>query len=184
MIDGEVIGHLIVYVDDVLIAAPTEVIHAVMDSFRKEWECKIVGVIPKGDVVSEYTVDSLVFLSITIEPTEGGLKLHQHEYLRDKIVARRILRTRPNLPEIKEGRGEPASKEVRETSAFKQALKRVQEEVGSLQWLALKTRLDIAAIVAICASLISRNPWQAFHLDTGDLEVPGSHSVDAYGCFT
>ena len=37
MIDDEVIGHLIVYVDDVLVTAPTEVIHAVMESFRKEW---------------------------------------------------------------------------------------------------------------------------------------------------
>ena len=77
------------------------------------------------------------FGSIAIEPIEGGLRLHQHEYLRDNIVARRVLRTRPNLPEIKEGRDEPTSKEVRETKAFNQALKRVQEEVGGLQWLAL-----------------------------------------------
>ena len=30
-----------------------------------------------------------------------------------------------------------------------------------MQWLALKTRPDIAAITAICASTQSRNPWTA-----------------------
>ena len=53
------------------------------------------------------------------------------------------------------------SKEIRDSKAFNQTLQEVQKEVGSLQWLALKTRLDIAAITAICASMMSRNPWQA-----------------------
>ena len=98
------------YVDDVLVTASTEVIHAAMRAFKEEWECKIVGVIPKDETLSEYKVDSLVFLSISIEPIDGGLKLHQHEYLRDRIIARRIMRTRSNSPEIKEGMDEPMSK--------------------------------------------------------------------------
>ena len=44
---------------------------------------------------------------------------------------------------------------------YKRMLKRAQEEVGSLQWLALKTRPYIAAITAICASTQARNPCKA-----------------------
>ena len=40
-------------------------------------------------------------------------------------------------------------------------LKKAQEEVGSLQWLALKTRPDIATMTAICASIQTKDPWQA-----------------------
>ena len=122
MLLKQIIGYLIVYVDDVLITGPTSVIHGVMTAFKHEWECKLVGVITKDQVESPHSTDSLVFLSITIEAMEGGLKLHQHEYLKDKIVSRRITRTRPNLPEVKEGRDLPATKEEKETSTFKRAL--------------------------------------------------------------
>ena len=70
MFEDDVIGHLLVYVDDVLITAPTEVIHDTMDYTRKAWGggCKIVGVIPKDDAVSEYKVDSLVFCQLRSSP--------------------------------------------------------------------------------------------------------------------
>ena len=122
------------YVDDVLVTASTEVIHAVMEAFKAEWECKIVGVIPKDETLSEYKVTMLVCMPISIEPIDGGLQLHQHENMRGIIIARLILHTRSNLPDIKEGRDEPMSKEMRESKAFNQTLKEVQREVGSLQW--------------------------------------------------
>ena len=37
-----------------------------------------------------------------------------------------------------------------------------QQEVGALQWLALKTRPDIAAITAICASMQTKDPERAY----------------------
>ena len=64
-----------------------------------------------------------------------------------------------NLPDVEEGNEPPVSQEVRESMEYKRMLKRAQEEVGSLQWLALKTRPDIAAITAICAITQSRHQW-------------------------
>ena len=103
-------------------------------------------------------MQSLVFLSITIELYPGGMILHQHEYLANKLRQRDIRCGRPALPEVEEGKEPPVSHKVRAPSLYKATLKRAQEEVGSLQWLALKTRPDIAAITAICASLQTRNP--------------------------
>ena len=37
-----------------------------------------------------------------------------------------------------------------------------QQEVGALQWLALKTRPDIAAITAICASMQTKDHERAY----------------------
>ena len=92
---------------------------------------------------------------------EGGYRLHQKEYLESKLRQRKVLHGRASLPEIEEGNAPPVEQEVRESMEYKSMLKKAQEEVGSLQWLALKTRPYIAAITAGCASTHSRNPWKA-----------------------
>ena len=56
------------------------------------------------------------------------------------------------------------TQEYKKTAEYKHLLKLTQQEVGSLQWLALKTRPDIACIVAICASMQTRQPAQALKL--------------------
>ena len=61
-----------VYVDDVLISAPTKWVEAVMEAYRNNWECKIIGIIVKDQEISEKSVDTVVFLSITIDPVENG----------------------------------------------------------------------------------------------------------------
>ena len=68
---------------------------------------------------------------------------------------------RPSLPEVEEGTVSPQTAGMRKAQSYKDNLKTAQDEVGSLQWLALKTRPDIAAITATCASLHSRNPESA-----------------------
>jgi hypothetical protein len=109
----------------------------------------------------EKAIPQTVFLSITIEQVKEGLFLHQKEYLESKLKVRDIKFGRPNLPEVEEGKEEPNPKEEREKKWYTEVLKKAQEEVGALQWLALKTRPDIAAITAVCASLQTRNPEKA-----------------------
>ena len=60
-----------------------------------------------------------------------------------------------------EGTTEPVD---RDTPKYQKALKKCQEEVGTLMWLAIKTRGDIAANTSIAASIQSRNPEEALNI--------------------
>eukprot|EP00975_Prorocentrum_lima_P029690 6233261-Prorocentrum_lima.AAC.1 len=53
-----------------------------------------------------------------------------------------------SLPEPREGH---YLQEDKDTPQYKEELKKAQTEVGSLHWLAQKTRPDIACVVAIAA---------------------------------
>ena len=75
-----------------------------MGAFKSNWECKIVGILAKDREETNLDVQSLVFLSITIECCPGGWNLHQHEYLKNKLRERDIKNGRPALPEVEEGR--------------------------------------------------------------------------------
>ena len=44
-------------------------------------ECKIMGVIVKDNNETYLAVQSLVFRSITIEPTKEGFQVHQQEFI-------------------------------------------------------------------------------------------------------
>eukprot|EP00974_Lingulodinium_polyedra_P124201 11189718-Lingulodinium_polyedra.AAC.1 len=71
-------GYFVVYVDDVLIYAPTKWVKAVMNTFESIWECTLVGIIVRDGDSSPIVVDNLAFLSITIEPISQGFASHQH----------------------------------------------------------------------------------------------------------
>eukprot|EP00975_Prorocentrum_lima_P032496 6825627-Prorocentrum_lima.AAC.1 len=55
---------------------------------------------------------------------------------------------RESLPEPREVHYQ---QEDKDTSQYKEEVKKAQMEVGSLQWLAPKTRPDVACVVAIAA---------------------------------
>ena len=66
-----------------------------------------------------------------------------------------------------EGSQRPATQEEKGTALYKQALERAQCEVGSIQWVALKTRPDVACATAIAASIQTRDPKEAIRLTEG-----------------
>eukprot|EP00974_Lingulodinium_polyedra_P031189 3001099-Lingulodinium_polyedra.AAC.1 len=146
-------GYFVVYADDVLIYARTKWVEAVMSTFESIWECKLVGIIMRDGDSSPIAVDKLVFLSITIEPIRQGFALHQHDYVQSKLNNRAMTKGRPNLPEVGEGHACSVSQMYKKTKEYQIRLNSAQQEVGTLQWLALKTRPDIACITAIRASM-------------------------------
>ena len=88
---------------------------------------------------------------------------------------------------------EPVSAEYTQRKEYDEALNQPQQEVGSLQWLALKTRPVIACITAICASVQSKNHewayniamevWKYIH-DTHDISmyiIPNAVATVEYG---
>ena len=129
-----------------------------MEAFKGLWGVMMIGILVRDGYDTALAVSELVFLSITLELIHEGLRLHQHEYLESKLKQRCVVKGRASLPQIEEGRTAPVPIELRRLMWCREALEKAQEEVGSLQWLALKTRPDIAAAVAICVGMQTRDP--------------------------
>ena len=98
-------------------------------------------------------MQSLVVRSITIETCPGGMILHQHEYLDNKLKQRDSKPGRPALPEVEEGKEAPATAEMKAAKSGQESRKQALADVGSLQWLACLARPSITAITASCARL-------------------------------
>ena len=68
---GHIVARFLVYVDDVIVTGPTEVVVRILDLFKNLWECKISGILHRGqnqdwgDGVER--VEQLNFLGITLE---------------------------------------------------------------------------------------------------------------------
>eukprot|EP00975_Prorocentrum_lima_P024181 5088732-Prorocentrum_lima.AAC.1 len=81
---------------------------------------------------------------MVVEVVEEKLVMHQRPYLQKKLKKRGLLA--PNfgkecLPKPREGH---YLQEDKDTPQHKEEPRKAQTEVGSLQWLAQKTRPDIA----------------------------------------
>ena len=151
---GEIVGRLMVYVDDVLISGPKEVVLATFQAFESQWECKISGILGETDV------PSLNFLGMTIALMDGTLIIHQKDYILSKLRKMGILsgRGRQSLPDVSEGKTPPVPLEARTSKEYLKVLRICQEQTGTLRWLAMKSRPDIEAAVSICASLQTHEP--------------------------
>ena len=71
--------------------------------------------------------------------------------------------TKGVLPCIREG----CEMEDRNSGDYEENLPRAQMEIGTLQWLAIKTRPDISAATSILASLTTRCPTEVMRLVGG-----------------
>ena len=45
---NEIVARFMVYVDDVIVTGPTEIVVKILEMFKSLWECKISGVPPRG----------------------------------------------------------------------------------------------------------------------------------------
>ena len=163
----EIMGYFLVYVDDILIMGATRWVIEVIKMIQKSWTCKVMGILVRDGYQTDLKAKSLNFLGCTLEEEGEVLILHQRLYLDDKLKERRMISEehgKETLPDPREGLQAPVEKG---TAEYKEELKCAQQEVGSINWVALKTRPDVACIAAIGASLQTRDPKETIRLMQG-----------------
>ena len=153
-IGDKIVARFLVYVDDVIITGPTDIVVKVMELFENLWACKVSGVMPGSNAAKNCTdkierVKKMNFLGMTLEKVKGKLVLHQHQYILTKLRDRNLLEGRGkwSLPVSQEGKLEPEEK----NDEFPGKKKLAQIEVGTLMWLTVKTRPDIGPVVGHCS---------------------------------
>ena len=156
----KIVARFLVYVDDVIITGPTEIVVKVMELFETLWACKVSGIIPGRNAAKDCTdkierVKKMNFLGMTLEQIKEKLYLHQHQYILTKLRDRGLLEGRGkwSLPVSQEGKLAPEVK----NDEFPRKKTLAQIEVGTLMWLTIKTRPDIGPVVGIAASSIAHN---------------------------
>ena len=143
------LGYLGVYVDDLVITAKQGMLQEFMNQLGK------VFLMAPFDVVTEEK--SVTFCGYEIRKQCGGFTLHQEKYVGDLLERRGVkgYEVQP-LPKIEEGEDE--------TEKDGAVIKEVQAVVGELQWLATRTRPDLAYSTSLVARMVHRRPNYALKL--------------------
>ena len=174
--NGECVGLFMMYVDDGLLVGPREVLVFVGAELKTLWDLKCQGFLASHALGAESVVQvgdenvpvqpELNFLGVKIRRCpDNGVLLHQTPWLTQELNKRGWLHMKgsPSLPAVPEGTLEPMTRDQQYT----EVLKKAQSEVGCLQWLALRSRPDIAATVGSVACLSAIHPGVALKLCQG-----------------
>ena len=143
---GRVLGHMIVYVDDILMVGSRKIMEAASQTVQKSWSTA-------PPEFAEINGSSMRFLGMEIQRLEdGSYFLHQGSYVREVIdrhpggVSTPFIR----VPEERE-EDEPASLPK---------VKEAQKITGELLWLSGKTRPDIAwAVMRMAQTAVKKPRW-------------------------
>ena len=149
----EAVGYLITYVDDFLILGADPLIDKVTDVIRGQWK------ITEKPTVSIASGNSVEYLSVNITATPSGYFLDQTVYTKDLLSKWsmdecRAIGSLEDPGDNIEEEDEPDEKEVRTA----------QRLAGGLNWLATRTRPDIAFIVPQLSSAATKAPRRAIAL--------------------
>ncbi|CAE7699215.1 TY5A, partial [Symbiodinium sp. CCMP2456] len=161
---GECMGHLLIYVDDMLIMADDCIAASFFEWIRGRWDCT--------DLQTASCDKPLRFLGVDIyeerdEHGTIGFSLGQEGYI-DELARSHSLKTNPRAttPIPKEWvRDAPPSEDY-----SPEQLREGQRITGELLWVAQRTRLDVAYSVGLMASLVARSPQYVVKLGTRVLE--------------
>ena len=144
---GATVGNIVVYVDDMLVAAKEDVMKGFMQRLQQEWKTSAPEVVEGSTPVT--------FCGMEICEKEGGFWLGQSAYIRD-LVGR--------YPEVKSF-DVPAAKvelsEEEEGDRTADEVREAQVALGELLWVSTRTRPDVAFAVGQASRMVARNPKQA-----------------------
>ena len=151
--DGTVLGHVLVYVDDLLILSTSQVARALHDWIKERWQC--------SELERAQQQKPLRFLGIDIYEVQDeygahGFSLGQEGYIDELIRSHNLSPTcRSAVPVPKEWVREAPPEEVDYPESV---LREAQRITGELLWLSQRTRIDVAFAVGLMSSWASKAP--------------------------
>ena len=146
---GETRAFVGVYVDDILVVGPRPVKLQILEHLEEVFHMS-----PFEEVTEEHTV---TFCGYEIAKEKHGYSLRQEKYVRDLLSRRGVVgEEQQPLPKICEGEDE-IEKDIA-------VIREVQAIVGELQWLATRTRADLAYATSLVACMVHRRPAYALSL--------------------
>ena len=143
-------GLLLVYVDDILIAAISSLARVVSAMFQEKWRCSE----PEWASVA----GEVKFNGFEIKAVEDGLEIHQDSYVTDLLSRRASVTGQDDVP------APPMAKFAAITPVENQSPDKVREAqaiAGELQWLCGRCRPELTYGVNLMAQAISRSPEEA-----------------------
>ena len=171
---GNLVGGMMMYVDDAIITGQSELIRRVHRLLCSLWDLKVQGILNNKhiglvsgqdfelDNGSTTVTDELTYLGFQIQPCDSGVAVHQQNWLDAEMKKRAWLNLQgvDSLPEVDEGKWPPVEKDA----GYRAALKECQSEIGSLQWAALRSRPDVSAVVGTLATMMTVDPVKVLAL--------------------
>ena len=161
------LGGLVTYVDDLLLAMPEWHLRPVVDLLLKKYVMKQSGVLPSGPQTQDVQIG---FLGCRITRDQyGAIFCDQEKYIQHCmhengfVGATQQVTLKPfhRPPEVDERLPE----EVLSEETKRKHVSECQKYIGQLMWLATRTRPDISAVLGICASMMVKTPQKvAAHL--------------------
>ena len=157
LVDGsDLVGIIVVYVDDLLICSTDPTIRAVAKAIQQKWNTSSLALASEGAVR---------FLGMEICKIQGGFALNQEPYIRELV---RIHEVKPTqLDVIPVSRDQAYFEAGAEEAVFtERELKDAQQLSGEILWLSQRTRPDLAYPASLVASLSTRAPRRSAAIAT------------------
>ena len=154
---SKALGYVMVYIDDLLITGPPEILHSFFGWVSARWECDELNVLREDHPIR--------FLGMEIHKVPGGVEIAQHGFISELLRSYNHKGSRSwsqgsremmvLTPEEEEAilNSEPVNLEGREAE-----VKQAQKRVGELLWLTGRSRPDLQYITSIMSSKITRAP--------------------------
>ncbi|CAE7234908.1 RE1, partial [Symbiodinium necroappetens] len=151
LVEGQKVGVIALYVDDILIGAECSICEAVIKALQDQWELSSPEWLAKPG-------DQMKFAGYELQKTSEGVRLHQESYVQDLLEQNEGLITgEERAPAIKMGSFDDVESDVEQ----RELTKRAQGLIGQLLWLAGRTRPDLAYGVSMAAQKIASSPREA-----------------------
>ncbi|CAE7330401.1 unnamed protein product, partial [Symbiodinium sp. CCMP2456] len=148
---SQLIGILVVYVDDILLCGRPELIKEIAVAIREVWKTSDLQLVSEG---------AIRFLGIEISMCTQGFALTQKSYIEELVRLHQVPPTRRDLIPISKDLAN-FSVEEHEGVYTEQELRKAQQCAGELLWISQGTRPDLSYVASLVGSLSTRAPRRA-----------------------